>query len=110
MYLRLTVYKSYLFVYGPPMAIDIQISRTYPTFYKNGTPNCASVDPDMFFPEKGSGQGKEFKQLRDVCRRCDLVNECLEWALEHHEFGIWGGTSERERRVIRRKRATKIAS
>jgi len=102
-YLRLIVYKSSSFVYGPPMAIDIQISRKYPTFYDKGTPNCATVDPELFFPEKGGGQGKEFKMARSVCHRCDLTEECLDWALKHHELGIWGGTSERERRVLRRE-------
>ena len=104
MHVRLTVYKSNGFVYGPPMAIDIQISRKYPTFYDNGTPNCATVDPELFFPEKGGGQGREFKMVRAVCRRCDLIDQCLDWAIKHNEYGIWGGTSERERRVIRRKR------
>ena len=103
-HLRLTVYKFSSFVYGPPMAIDIQISRKYPTFYDKGTPNCATVDPELFFPEKGGGQGREFKMARSVCNRCDLTEMCLDWAIKHHEVGIWGGTSERERRVLRRER------
>ena len=30
--------------------------------------------------------------------------ECLVYALEHGKHGVWGGTSERERRTIRRLR------
>ena len=90
------------------MAIDIQISRTYPTFYDKGTPNCATVDPELFFPEKGGAQTKELSMIRAVCHRCDLTEACLDWALKHHELGIWGGTSERERRVIRRQRGIKV--
>jgi WhiB family redox-sensing transcriptional regulator len=90
------------------MAIDIQISRKYPTFYNNGTPNCATVDPELFFPEKGRGQDREFQTARAICNRCDLTEACLDWALKHYELGIWGGTSERERKVIRREKGIKV--
>ena len=58
---------------------------------------CAQTDPEAFFPEKG-GSTREAKK---VCIGCDVRGECLEYALEHEDesrFGIWGGTSERERR------------
>ena len=32
-----------------------------------------------------------------VCRTCPVREECLDYALEHHELGVWGGTTERER-------------
>ena len=39
-----------------------------------------------------------------VCASCQVREECLahalRWPFEKH--GIWGGTSERERRVMRR--------
>lgn len=58
---------------------------------------CAEVDTEIFFPEKG-GSSKEAKQL---CSTCDNLSLCLEYALAHRErFGIWGGSSERERRRI----------
>lgn len=61
---------------------------------------CAQVDRDMFFPEKG-GSTKEAKK---ICSRCEVSGECLEYALGHDErFGIWGGLSERERRVLKRR-------
>ena len=62
---------------------------------------CAEVDPDLHFPEKG-GSTREAKR---VCRSCEVRAECLAYALEHEDtgrFGIWGGTSERERRALRR--------
>ncbi|MEE8667472.1 MAG: WhiB family transcriptional regulator [Bifidobacterium mongoliense] len=56
---------------------------------------CSQTDPEVFFPEKG-GSTKDAKQ---VCSRCEVREQCLQWALEHDErFGIWGGMSERERR------------
>jgi WhiB family redox-sensing transcriptional regulator len=34
-----------------------------------------------------------------------VIEECLSYALEsREEYGIWGGTSERERRRLRRER------
>jgi WhiB family redox-sensing transcriptional regulator len=62
---------------------------------------CAETDPEAFFPEKG-GSTREAKK---VCRGCEVRAECLEFALENDDagrFGIWGGTSERERRRLKR--------
>lgn len=33
----------------------------------------------------------------NVCRTCPHQAECLAWAIEHDEHGIWGGTTDRER-------------
>lgn len=62
---------------------------------------CLDADPEVFFPDKG-GSTREAKR---ICNACEVQQACLEWALEHDErFGIWGGTSERERRRLRRER------
>jgi WhiB family redox-sensing transcriptional regulator len=64
--------------------------------------NCAGVDPDLFFPERGAST----REAKAVCRACVVRQECLEYALVNGEkFGIWGGLSERERRRLRRQRA-----
>ncbi|MDR0505030.1 MAG: WhiB family transcriptional regulator [Bifidobacteriaceae bacterium] len=63
---------------------------------------CPQTDPEAFFPEKG-GSTREAKR---ICSACEVQRECLEYALAHDErFGIWGGTSERERRKIKQRRA-----
>ncbi|HEX2050958.1 MAG TPA: WhiB family transcriptional regulator [Actinomycetota bacterium] len=63
---------------------------------------CAEVDPEIFFPERGGSS----KAARAVCNECTVRMQCLEYALNNKEqFGIWGGTSERERRKLRRERA-----
>lgn len=54
------------------------------------------------------GQGERFAEQRKVCKTCPVRTNCLNDALTvsgHGDFGIWGGTSERERRIIRQKRA-----
>ena len=41
-----------------------------------------------------------------MCGQCTVAQECLDFALDtNQDSGIWGGLSEEERRVIRRKRA-----
>jgi WhiB family transcriptional regulator, redox-sensing transcriptional regulator len=63
---------------------------------------CSQTDPEAFFPEKG-GSTREAKR---ICSRCEVKDQCLEYALGNDErFGIWGGLSERERRRIKRRAA-----
>jgi WhiB family redox-sensing transcriptional regulator len=62
--------------------------------------NCAGVDPELFFPQRGESS----EDAKAVCRGCLVRAECLDYALSINERnGIWGGTSERERRAIRRQ-------
>ena len=69
--------------------------------------NCMGVDPDLFFPDRGTST----REAKEVCRGCVVREECLEYAITHSEkFGIWGGLSERERRRIRRRRVLERAS
>jgi hypothetical protein len=43
--------------------------------------------------------------IAGVTAPCYYRNECLAYALDHKEnFGVWGGTSERERRRMLRAR------
>jgi WhiB family transcriptional regulator, redox-sensing transcriptional regulator len=63
---------------------------------------CKSTSPHLFFPERGEST----KEAKAICGRCPVKAQCLEFAIENFErFGIWGGTSELERRAIRRNRA-----
>ena len=60
---------------------------------------CAQVDPDLFYPESGAPN----RDAKRVCGGCEVRAQCLAYALAHRErFGVWGGTTERERRRMRR--------
>lgn len=60
---------------------------------------CASADPEEWFPEKGVRAAKAKK----ICATCPVIDECLQFAIDNNEVGIWGGTSRRERvRLMRR--------
>ena len=62
---------------------------------------CRSMDPDIFFPSDGIG----VQAAQRICAECPVKAECLEYALDVRvDHGVWGGTSERERRRILRAR------
>ena len=62
---------------------------------------CAQADPEAFFPEKGESS----RAALAICLRCPVRRECLAFALEHDErYGVWGGTTEMQRRELRRQR------
>ncbi len=62
---------------------------------------CRDLAPEIFFPSDGPG----VEVARRYCAECLVKHACLEYALEnqiHH--GVWGGSSERERRRIAKRR------
>ncbi|NGO14004.1 WhiB family transcriptional regulator [Streptomyces sp. HC44] len=60
-----------------------------------------------FFPISSSGPVlRQIDEAKAVCGHCPIVARCLEWAVQAgHVDGIWGGTTESERRVMRRRGA-----
>ena len=63
---------------------------------------CRQIDLDLFFPEHG---GKSEPAIR-VCKRCDVQTECLNYALSFTSvLGVWGGTTEEQRRRLKRRAA-----
>ena len=64
---------------------------------------CETVDPEVFFPVGNSGPAlAQADQAKTFCRRCPITQECLQWALDMGEVGVWGGTDDEERRALRR--------
>ena len=59
---------------------------------------CHGKDPDLFFP--GTGDYAQTLEARAVCLACSLRSACLEYALREGEAGIWGGTTEHQRRTM----------
>lgn len=55
----------------------------------------------MWFPDKGEST----KAAKKICKKCPVTETCKEFAVNNIEvYGIWGGTSDRERKRIRRER------
>jgi hypothetical protein len=68
---------------------------------------------DLFFPPdnpggpkagKGiAGERERVEKARAICSTCPVKKECLNYAIEHECQGIWGGTTDSERKKIRRE-------
>lgn len=64
-----------------------------------------SAGTKLFFPVGVTGAAEiQIHQAKTVCAECPVRAECLEFAITtNQEYGVWGGTSEEERRVLRRQ-------
>ena len=64
----------------------------------------AGHQPDLFFPVGTTGPAiEQIAEAKAVCRTCEAQSACLEFALAtNQDSGVWGGTSEEERRKLRR--------
>ena len=67
---------------------------------------CRDTDPALFFPVGTTGLALlQIDRAKEVCGECEAARDCLDFALDtNQDSGIWGGLTEEERRVIRRKR------
>lgn len=69
--------------------------------------NCRNYPPGAFFPSDGVG----VDAARQICEGCPVKGACLEYALANRiDHGVWGGSSERERRRILRQRRQDAAA
>lgn len=64
---------------------------------------CAGYPNSLFFPPS-DGADSQVEKAKAVCATCEVAEDCLEYALETNQrAGIWGGTTEDERKSLRRK-------
>ena len=66
---------------------------------------CRNTTADMFFPIGATGIAvDQIESAKRLCGQCEVTEPCLEFALAtNQECGVWGGTSEEERRKIRKQ-------
>jgi WhiB family redox-sensing transcriptional regulator len=65
---------------------------------------CRGMDSGVFFHPDG-------ERTPSRARRCPVIDQCREFALQTREpFGVWGGLAEAERRVILEQRGIAMAS
>jgi WhiB family redox-sensing transcriptional regulator len=58
---------------------------------------CKNADPSIFFAATRADE----RSALAICGTCTVSRECLDFAVETRErFGVWGGTSERDRRKM----------
>jgi WhiB family transcriptional regulator, redox-sensing transcriptional regulator len=67
--------------------------------------NCNNHPPAVFFPSDGVG----VELAKKICSSCPVQAQCLEYALTSRiDHGVWGGTSERQRRRILKARRAEV--
>lgn len=65
---------------------------------------CRGDDSELFYMESASA----IMQAKQICAACCVAEQCLAWAIKREEFGVWGGTTARERAAIRRERGMRL--
>ena len=73
---------------------------------------CRGMDSSVFFSptgEHGAERRAREAKARAVCRRCPVIEACAWTAMSGPEvYGVWGGMSEDERRLLLRGRLRRI--
>ncbi|MEN9922823.1 MAG: hypothetical protein RIS09_337 [Actinomycetota bacterium] len=63
--------------------------------------NCRNAkNPEIFFGETK----KEIAEAKKYCVSCPVLTMCIAYALKNEEYGVWGGTSARERETMNGKK------
>ena len=58
---------------------------------------CVDVDASVFYPRQRTRGAIDY--AKRFCDRCPITNDCRAYASTHDLEGIWGGTTEAERRA-----------
>lgn len=71
---------------------------------------CREMDTELFFPVGNTGPAlDQIGRAKQVCAGCLVSISCLEWALATgQDAGVWGGTTEDERRALRPRRKHRV--
>jgi hypothetical protein len=64
--------------------------------------NCRGLNTDFFFMEEDLLKNKAMahKQIRKICFRCPIRQQCLEVGFAFERYGMWGGVASLERHDI----------
>lgn len=66
---------------------------------------CRDANLELFFSDSTNLSS----QAIAICNGCSVRHPCLEYALANKEdFGVWGGTTERKRRRLKREMSRRI--
>lgn len=94
------------FEYFEQIARDAAAMRsTYePNLLWRSDASCRGTSPELFFPVGTTGLAvDQIAEAKAVCMACPSQVPCLQFALlTNQDSGVWGATSEEERRTLRR--------
>lgn len=63
--------------------------------------SCYTLDPTIFYPE-GSDLRTKTATAKLICSSCPVTAECLKQAIDNNEWGIWAGSTMKQRGFMRR--------
>ena len=71
---------------------------------------CRDEDPELFFPEAWGGKHNneyeaQVQRALGVCAGCPVIDQCFAFAMEHRTVGVWGNSTEEERKALRKETA-----
>jgi len=65
---------------------------------------CATSDPELWFPERNNQFVKITEIAKKLCHTCPVIDGCAAYALGTDVEGIWGATTEKERRITQKQK------
>lgn len=81
--------------------VSFEFGFKFPDWHRDAL--CQEFPEVEFFPDRG----EDARPAKAICQRCLVQSDCLSWALEQGTLdGIWGGTSKRERKMLRASNVT----
>jgi hypothetical protein len=64
---------------------------------------------DVFYQDyDNKTTAQEVRDLKEFCSNCNILAECMEYAIKHERYGFWGSTTPYERRMIRSRRNIRL--
>lgn len=60
---------------------------------------CTGTDPTVWFPDGNTG-GQTHPMIERICGACWIKEDCLSYAIEADEVGVWGGVHFKENRRL----------
>jgi hypothetical protein len=59
--------------------------------------------PDAYFIDDSNQVGQQ-KMAVNACATCPLMKECADYGIKWEIYGVWGGLTPQQRKLLRRKR------
>jgi WhiB family redox-sensing transcriptional regulator len=84
--------------------IQARMQPTAPTVVAwRSSAACSGLPHSVFFPAADANEDA-IALAKEICDVCPVTDACLEFALETNQrSGVWGGTSEEDRKTLRRR-------
>lgn len=79
---------------------------------------CIGMSQEIFFGKEYHGRQRhrptltsvDIRRAKAICAVCPVLQDCFNFAMEHEEeYGVWGGTTHRERERLRQSKNTHTA-